>query len=236
MPRSAPLDRAAVLAEAIAFADESGLAALSMRALSARLGVVPMALYKHVADREDLVGGMIDAVVETYVAPAGDGWRERVRSRLLAARDARIRHPWMRSAVEQAARPTLVVLGHMDAVAGDFIDGGMSVDLAHYAMHALGPRIWGYTAEAFPGPPAAVVDEASARALAMRFPHVAAIAADTAARTPVGACDERYEFDFALDLLLDAFARLQDTGWVSSPLRQPHDPSTEPDPGPSLAG
>src|SRR6478609_10354567 len=50
--RATPLDRSTVLAEAISVADEGGLAAVSMRALSARLGVVPMALYKHVSDRE----------------------------------------------------------------------------------------------------------------------------------------------------------------------------------------
>ena len=214
--RATPLDRSTVLAEAVALADEGGLPAISMRALAARLGVVPMALYKHVADREDLIGGMIDAVVSGYPSPTQDGWRARVRSRVLAARDAQARHPWMRAAIDEATRPTLVVLAHMDAVAGDFIDDGFSVDLTHYAMHALGHRIWGYVTEAFAGPPAGVSDEASAAALAARFPHVVAIAADTAVRNPGGACDERYEFEFALDLLLDAFERLSESGWVSA--------------------
>lgn len=214
--RATPLDRGTVVAEAIALADEGGLGAVSMRALAARLGVVPMALYKHVADREDLVGGMIDAVVQSYPVPIEEGWRARVRSRVLGARDAQARHPWMPTAIGEATRPTLIVLAHMDAVAGDFIDHGFSVDLTHYAMHVLGHRIWGYTTEAFSGPPAGVGDPEAAAALAMRFPRVAAIAADTALRNPAGACDERYEFEFALDLLLDAFARLHETGWVSA--------------------
>jgi hypothetical protein len=154
--------------------------------------------------------------VQSYPPPSGDGWRERVRSRVLGARDAQARHPWMRDAIDEATRPTLTVLAHMDAVAADFIDDGFSVDLTHYAMHALGHRIWGYTIEAFPGPPAGITDPESAATLAMRFPHVAAIAADTAVRNPSGACDEAYEFEFALDLLLDAFGRLHETGWVSA--------------------
>jgi len=214
--RGAPLDRDAVLAEAVALADEGGLGAVSMRALSARLSVVPMALYKHVADREDLIGGMIDTVVRTYPAPSDDRWRPRVRSRVLAARDAQARHPWMRDAVDEARRPTLTVLAYMDAVAADFIEHGFTVDLTHYAMHVLGHRIWGYTTEAFPGPPAGVADPEAVAALAERFPHVASIAADTAIRNPAGACDEQYEFEFALDLLLDAFTRLQQAGWVSA--------------------
>jgi AcrR family transcriptional regulator len=223
--RATPLDRTAVLAEAVALADEGGLSAISMRALAARLGVVPMALYKHVADREDLIGGMIDAVVQAYPPPTEEGWRARVRGRVLAAREAQARHAWMRAAIDEATRPTLVVLAYMDAVAADFIEGGFSVDLTHYAMHALGHRIWGYATEAFPGPPAGVSDEASAAALAARFPHVVAIAVDTAMRNPSGACDERYEFEFALDLLLDAFARLSESGWVSG-VRSPEVPPT----------
>jgi AcrR family transcriptional regulator len=231
--RATRLDRGTVVAEAIALADEGGLAAVSMRALSARLGVVPMALYKHVADREDLVGGMIDAIVQSYPAPIGDGWRARVRSRVLGARDEQAQHPWIRSAIDEATHPTLIVLAYMDAVAADFIDDGFTVDLTHYAMHALGHRIWGYTVEVFPGPPAGATDPAAAAALALRFPHVAAIAADTALRNPAGACDEHYEFEFALDLLLAAFARLDDTGWVSPAGDDPARERTHPQAGAS---
>lgn len=218
------LDRVRVLRAGIEFADENGIDALSMRALATELGVVPMALYKHVSDKDDLIGGMIDAVVSGYAAPpAGAAWRERIRARVLAARSAILAHPWLRSAIESRRRPSAAVLAHMDAAAGDLISGGLSVDLAHYAMHALGSRIWGFSPEAFPES-AADPEQAAAspeeraammRAAAERFPSITAIALDAAERNPSGACDEQVEFEFTLDLLLDAFARLHAAGWRS---------------------
>lgn len=217
------LDRRRVLDAGIAFADREGLATLSMRSLAAELGVVPMALYKHVGDKDDLLGGMIDTVVEGYEAPAsGLAWRESVRARVLAARRSLLRHPWLRGAIETRTTRTPAILAHMNAVAGDFITGGVSVDLTHYAMHALGHRIWGFSPEAFdepaPDAPAPSPDEQAAmmQHMGAAYPHVLAIAMDAATRTPTGACDEQFEFEFTLDLLLDAFERLDAAGWQSN--------------------
>jgi len=227
-PRSAGrLSRAQVLEGAVRLADAEGLDAVSMRRLSSELGVVPMALYKHVADKDDLVAGMIDSVVARYPAPEPDaGWRDAVRQRVLGARDALQAHPWLRSAIERATLRTPTVLAYMNAVAGELRGGGLSYDLVHYAMHALGHRIWGFSPEAFAAPdaPAGAAGSAAAtpapdpaelEALAAHFPHVVAIAMDTAQRNPLGACDTDAEFVFTLDLLLDAFGRLHEAGWAS---------------------
>lgn len=214
------LDRSAVVAEAIALADAEGLEALSMRALAARLGVVPMALYKHVADKEDLLGHMVDRIVAGYSPPAeGGGWRDRVRSRALSARDAILTHPWLGDAIDTRKRRSETVLAHMNAVAGDFIDGGVTPDLTHYAMHALGNRIWGYSTEAFEDADAPTPADADQPAIVeymtTRFPHVVAIAMDAVSRNPSGSCEQQAEFEFTLDLLLDSFERLHAAGWVS---------------------
>src|SRR5215467_15889182 len=74
--RRAPLSRDRVLRAAVALADEAGIESLSMRKLAKELGVVPMALYKHVAGKEELLDGMIDIVVGEIDPPAGDaGWK-----------------------------------------------------------------------------------------------------------------------------------------------------------------
>ncbi|WP_255513394.1 TetR/AcrR family transcriptional regulator [Homoserinibacter sp. GY 40078] len=217
-----PLDRDRVLAAAVDLADHEGLDAISMRGLAAGLGVVPMALYKHVADKDDLIDGMVDTVVTAYAAtdPALTG-ADAVRSRILAARRALVEHPWMRRAIETRTRRTPAVLAHMDDVAGAFLAAGYSVDLTHHAMHALGHRIWGFSPEAFEEPPRTpptpAEQEATLRVMSERYPHITAIALDTATRNPSGACDEQDEFEFTLDLLLDAFARLRDAGWASHP-------------------
>ena len=216
-----PLDRSRVLAAAVAFADRQGLEPLSMRALAAELDVVPMALYKHVTDKDDLVGGMIDLVVAGYASPRpGLGWRGSVRERIAAARVAVSRHPWLRAAVGTRSAPTPTVLAYQNALAGDLIDDGFSVDLAHHALHALGDRIWGFSPEAFTGASSSAPPSAEEVAvLAQHFPHVVAIAQDAGIRSGLGACDDDAEFDFTLDLLLDAFARLHAAGWESARLR-----------------
>ncbi|WP_231563156.1 TetR/AcrR family transcriptional regulator [Microbacterium mangrovi] len=209
---------------AIALADEEGLDAVSMRSVAAELDVVPMALYKHVDGKEDLIAGMIDAIVSRYpAAPAGQDWRDAVRGRVLGARDELGIHPWLRTAIESATRRTPAVLAYMDALAGEFAAGGVSYDLTHYAMHALGHRIWGFSPEAFAtstgdAPPP---DPETVATMMRTYPHVVAIAQASAASNPSGACDEDAEFEFTLDLLLESFERLHRSGWTSGSVASP---------------
>lgn len=193
-----------------------------MRNLASRLGVVPMALYKHVTNKEDLLDGMVDTVVAGYErAAACAGWKSAVREQILAARRALQAHPWLRPVIETRTSRTPIVLAYMDSLAGILIGGGLSVDLTHHAMHALGHRIWGFSPEAFASQdPSSLPDdpaerEAVIRAAAQAYPHIAAIATDAAEHSASGACDEQFEFEFTLDLLLDAFERLHETGWSS---------------------
>ncbi len=228
-PGRTPLTRDRALREAIALADAEGLDAVSMRNLATRLGVVPMALYKHVANKDDLLGGMVDALIAEYAVPSpqGTSWREGIRATILSARATLVRHPWARRVIESRTARTPAVLGYMDALAGRFIAGGFSPDLTHHVMHVLGHRIWGFSPEAFTDPdPAGPTDpdpdpEEQAEVVErMRaaYPHITAIALAAAGGDPANlarGCDEDFEFAFALDLLLDAFERLRAQGWTS---------------------
>ncbi|MFT4294708.1 MAG: TetR family transcriptional regulator [Micropruina sp.] len=215
------LDRERVLTTAVALADDGGLDTVSMRVLAAELGVVPMALYKHVAGKQALLSGMIDAVVAGYPRPGKRlSWRDSVRFRILAARDALAVHPWLRTAIETSRQRTPAVLAHMDAIAGEFLAGGLSADLTHHAMHALGHRIWGFSPEAFDDSvtaPSPLERAASEHLIRERFPHIVAITLDSLERTGGAGCDRQYEFEFTLELLLDAFDRLHLAGWSSTP-------------------
>ncbi|HET6968592.1 MAG TPA: TetR/AcrR family transcriptional regulator [Ornithinibacter sp.] len=226
--RRAPLSRDAVLVAAVALADEAGLDAVSMRNLSQRLGVVPMALYKHVSNKDELVDGMVDVVVgEIERPPSGAGPRDAVRARILSARRALQRHPWAPRAIETRTGATPVVLDHMNALAGDFLTGGFSADLTHHAMHALGSRMWGFTQEVFPTPSTPEDPEVAAAmfaAVSQRHPHIVTIATASdhdpaSAVGPGTGCDDQFEFEFVLDLLLDGFERLHGRGWSSSARR-----------------
>jgi AcrR family transcriptional regulator len=223
----ARVNRDRALRAAVALADEAGLESLTMRSLAHELGVVPMALYKHVANKDDLIDGMVDIIIgEIDPAIAGADWKSAVRERILSARRALLRHPWARAAIESRTTMTPVVLSYMESMIGLFRTGGFSVDLTHHVLHALAGRIWGFTQEVFTAPPpsqrATVDREAQAAALdemATRYPYshelAVAIAHDETSVVG-GGCDDQFEFEFALDILLDGFERLHRQGWTSA--------------------
>ncbi len=213
--RRVPLSKDRVLRAAVALSDSSGIESLSMRNLAEKLGVVPMALYKHVANKEQLLDGMIDVVVGEIDSPVhGTDWKSTARQRILSARQALLRHPWASQVIESKKNPTPVVLEYMDSMIGIFRAGGFSVNLTHHLMHTIGSRVLGFTQELFND--SRTVDpemqEVMVREMGPKFPNVLAIAmaASHEGESVVGpGCDDQLEFEFALDLLLDGFERLR---------------------------
>lgn len=218
------LNRQRVLDAAVSLADDIGYDALSMRRLAQELDVVPMALYKHVANREQLIDGMVETLI-TQIGPptVAANWRTAVRERVLSARRALQKHQWARQAIESRTTKTPAVLGYLDSVIGMFLSGGFTEDLTHHVMHAFGSRVWGLTQEVFEDAPAEhpapEPDPQTLAYLASIYPNVArmAFAAAHDPNTVVGqGCDDQFEFEFALDLLLDGFERLHERGWTSA--------------------
>lgn len=227
------LNRTRVLRAAVSLADEAGIDELSMRRLGQELGVVPMALYKHVANKEELLDGMVETIIAeidpaaTDPAVGGADWKNAVRLRVLSARAVLQRHRWARQVLESRTTQTPAVLGYMDSFIAMFLAGGFTVDLTHHVMHAMGSRIWGFTQELFddsagPGEDGAEVSPEKQAAvfeeMAARYPNILQVA--TAASHDEGSvvgrgCDDQFEFEFALDLLLDGFERLHRQGWTS---------------------
>jgi AcrR family transcriptional regulator len=213
----APLSRERILRTAVALADEGGVESASMRKIAQELDVVPMALYRHVAGKDELLDGMLDAVVGEIDPPArGADWKTAVRQRILSARRALLRHPWASQVMESRTEPTPTVLAYMDSMMGMFLAGGFSMDLVHHAMHAMGSRMMGFTQELFND--TADVDPAVEadmwRAMADRYPNIAQLV-DVVMHDDTsvvgGGCDDQFEFEFALDLMLDGLERLRDT-------------------------
>ncbi|MFG2514723.1 TetR family transcriptional regulator [Streptomyces sp. NPDC048584] len=213
-----PLSKERVLDAAVALADEGGVDALSMRRIAQELGVVPMALYKHVANKNELLDGMIDALVGEIDPPAADAdWKTVVRLRVLSARRMLLRHPWASRVIEvrmkERAAPTPAVMAYLDSMIGTFRAGGFSVGMVHHAMHVMGSRLLGFSQELFddtsdrePDPDALPPEE-----MAARFPHITELAMAVAhdEESVVGSgCDDQFEFEFALDLTLDGLERL----------------------------
>ena len=213
----APLSRERILATAVALADERGVEALSMRKLAQELEVVPMALYKHVVNKDELLDGMVDVVVGEIDPPAsGTDWKTAIRQRVLSARRMLLRHPWASKVIESRTSPTPAVLGYMDAMIGILRAGGFSIDLTHHAMHTMGSRMLGFSQELFDesadaGPQ--LMEPEMLREMAGRYPYitelVTAISHDPGSVVGPG-CDDQFEFEFALDLMLDGLERLRE--------------------------
>ena len=71
-----------MLLAAIALADEAGIDTLTMRRLGDAVGVEAMSLYNHVANKDDLLDGMIDLVFAEIELPSSDeDWRSAMRRR-----------------------------------------------------------------------------------------------------------------------------------------------------------
>jgi AcrR family transcriptional regulator len=213
--RRVRLNRDRVLRAAVAMADTAGIEAVSMRKLADELGVVPMALYKHVAGKEELLDGMVDIVVgEIDPLAAGADWKAAVRQRILSARRSLQRHPWAPAAIESRSDPSPAMLAYLDSMIGMFLGGGFTADLVHHALHALGSRLFGFTQEILDDSqdldPQAL--EAIASQMEGSYPNVAvmtrAVYHDEASVVG-GGCDDQFEFEFALDLLLDGLDRLR---------------------------
>ncbi len=222
--RHTPLSKDRVLRAAVSIADEGGIASLTMRKLAQELGVEAMSLYYHVADKDKVLDGIVDIVVNEINARVGEigapsspaDWKAAVRRRILAARDVLLGHPWAPGVIESRTNMSPAVLRYFDALGGLLLDGGFPADLVHHAMHALGSRALGFTQELFDpnggdelGPDVAAIIRAQ---LADEYPYLTEIVmgASHNGEATLGWCDDQVEFEFGLDLILDGLERLHD--------------------------
>ncbi|MDI2126511.1 TetR/AcrR family transcriptional regulator [Yinghuangia seranimata] len=120
--------REEVLDAALAIADEAGLDAVSMRAVADRLGVTPMALYRHVDGKDALLDGLVGRVLAGLL-PADGGkelpWGERLRALAYACREATLRHPWSAQLLFSRPAVTLDAVRVVELVFTALLDAGV---------------------------------------------------------------------------------------------------------------
>ena len=120
-----------------------------MRKLARALGVEAMSLYNHVANKGDLVDGIVELVVGEIELPSNtDDWEAAIRECAISAHETLRRHPWACSLVmspttTQTARTSR--LRYMEWLLGRLKAGGFSPELTYHAYHALDAHILGYT-------------------------------------------------------------------------------------------
>ncbi|MDQ3532175.1 MAG: TetR/AcrR family transcriptional regulator [Actinomycetota bacterium] len=211
-PQRLPVTKERVLATAVALADQGGLESLSMRKIAKELGVVPMALYRHVSNKEEMLDGMVDIVFSEIELPSNwAGWRTAMRKRAISARQVLSRHPWATALMESRAQPGPANLSHHDSVMGGLRKAGFSVEMAVHAYNALDSYIYGFALQETSLPfgnseELAEVAEIILRGLpADEYPYLR----EVVIQSMESGFDYAGEFEFGLDLILDGLERVQ---------------------------
>jgi AcrR family transcriptional regulator len=205
------LDRDRVVAAAIALVDDEGLPSLSMRTLAQRLGVKAMSLYNHVANKDDLIDGMVDVIYGQIDLPTGPDWMAAMRARAVSARQVLNRHPWAIALMESRSVPGPANLRHHDTVLGVLRQAGLSVPSATFAYSLLDSYVYGFALQeaSLPfGTPDELATASDAIVQLMPadvYPHLR----EAAAELPASGFGFADQFDAGLDLLLEALERLQ---------------------------
>ena len=166
-----------------------------------------MSLYNHVANKDDLLDGMVDLVVsEIEIPPSGTPWRTAMRARSLAAHEALLAHRWAAHQITSRYNIGPGMTRYLDATLGRLREGGFSIEGALDAWNALDSHLYGFTLQELNLPFEA--DESAAVSAsvlpgipAAQFPHIVEVIGFVMA-------NGRHEnFEFGLDLLLDGLAR-----------------------------
>lgn len=192
----------------VRLADDNGIESLTMRKLAAAVGVKAMSLYNHVANKTDLLDGMIDVVFSEIEPPSGeDGWKTAMRQRAIAVRAVLKRHPWAIGLMESRTSPGPATLRHHDAVIGCLRDAGFSVELTAHAYSVLDNYIYGFALQER-ALPFHTPEETSTFAQAMLaqfpvhdYPHLAELTIEYVLQPGY---DYGNEYEVGLDLILDS--------------------------------
>ncbi|MGA2295650.1 MAG: TetR/AcrR family transcriptional regulator C-terminal domain-containing protein [Acidimicrobiales bacterium] len=213
-PRS-PLTRERVLKAGVQFADENGIVALSMRKLGEALGVEAMSLYNHVANKDDLLDGMVNAVFSEIELPSGkDGWKKAMRQRAISTRRALSRHPWAIELMQSRVKSGPATLRHHDAVIGTLRDAGFSIVMTAHAFALIDNYIYGFAQQeaSLPfqaGEVTAEVAEMFVKQMSPeQYPHLTEFAIEHVLKAGY---DFGLEFEFGLDLILDGLERVSES-------------------------
>jgi AcrR family transcriptional regulator len=213
--RRGRLSRERVLEAAIAHADRAGLEGLTMRSLAEMLEVAPMALYRHVTNKDDLIDAMVDVVFGEIGLPSGGAdWKTAMRRRAVALRDVLGRHRWAVGLMESRRRPGPANLRHHDAVIGKLRASGFEIEMAAHAYSLLDSYIYGFALTkmnlpfAASGEVAAVAREMLDAFPAAQYPNLVEFITDHAMKPGY---DYGNEFEYGLDVILDGLEKATTT-------------------------
>jgi len=221
--RDAPrggLNMERVLREALRLADAEGIEALSMRRLGRELGAGAMSLYHYVANKDELLDGMVDLVFAEIELPSSEGdWRKAMRRRSTSARDVLVRHPWAVSLMESRSHPGPANLRHREAVVACLRRAGFSIEMATHANWLLDSYVYGFVLQ-LATLPFDTADELAVMAEEVFLPQLPPAEYpylnESAAALVAAGYDPAHEFAFGLDVIIAALERLRDPDGLAS--------------------
>jgi AcrR family transcriptional regulator len=194
-------------------ADEGGIDALSMRKLAQELGVEAMSLYNHVANKDDILAGILDLVAnEIGLLPDGTDWKTAMRQSAISAHEAFRRHRWAASLWMSREGVSSTQLRRGESVLRTLREAGFSEDLTYHAFHTFQGYILGFTLQELNFP----FDKEELQQLAATFlqdfpadeyPYLA----EHIRQHVEPRHDDAGAFELGLDLILDGLERLRDT-------------------------
>ena len=206
-----PLNRNRVLATAVEIADERGIGAVTMREVASRLGVEAMSLYNHVANKDDILDGMVDLVIEQVDLPSDVvDWREAMRCRAVSAHRVFGLHPWVPPLVDSRETSGPSRMSYLDWVLGTLMKAGFSLEGASRAFSLLDSYIYGFGIQQFNmSADADASPEEMAKAIlvsipAEKYPNLHLMAS----HAMESGYDAESDFDFGLELILDGLERI----------------------------
>ena len=202
-----PLTKERVLQAAVDLADREGLDALTMRRLGAELGVEAMSLYKHVANKDEILDGIVELVVAEIEIPSDRAdWKQAMRRRAISAREVLSRHSWAIGLLEARGSKGPTVRRYLDAILGNLRSAGFSIENAVHAFWLLDSYVYGHVIQET-SMPLSTSEEMTESAqsvpeqiITYEYPHLVEIE-EHALRSEYSF--DR-EFEFGLDLILDA--------------------------------
>ena len=208
------LSRQLVLQTALALSDRDGINALTMRKLAQELAVEAMSLYHHVANKDQLLDGIIDLVFAEIDLPSQqEDWKVALRARSISAHQALIRHRWAVGLMESRTSPGPATLKHHNAVLGCLRENGFSLPATAHAYSVLDSYIYGFVLQEI-NLPFQNADEATDVAATMmaqmpanEYPYLMEIAVNHVVQPGYAYADE---YEIGLDLILDGLERLRD--------------------------
>lgn len=217
-----PLSRERILAMAMPLVDQGGLAALSMRQLAQALGVKAMSLYNHVANKDDIIDGLVDIVVSEIELPSLDmDWKLAMRRRANSAHNVLLRHPWAAIALMSRLNVGPAMLRYIDATLGCLVEAGFSYEMADHGWNAIDSHIYGFTLQELNFPLQAAEYSAVAESFVAHIPVDQYPYMHKLTRQVInGSYSGLHDFKFGLDLILHGLEQFRDPELIGIPHRR----------------